>query len=357
MNIVQVIDSLEVGGAERMAVNYANALSNRIAFSGLVATRNEGSLKSQLDRKVSYEFLAKKSTVDFKAARRLRDYCKLNKVDLIHAHSTSYFIALLVKLLHPRIGIIWHDHNGMSEFIGSRKPVALKMASFFFKGIIVVNAKLRKWAMDELHTRKVIYIPNFTNFQNAGSSETELKGNPGKRILCLANLREQKNHVFLVEIAERIISKYPDWSFHLVGKDFNDEYSARVRHLIENKKLGSSVLLYGSRNDTSVIIDHCDIGILTSRSEGLPVSLLEYGFHKMPVVVTGVGEIPEIVINGQNGFIVPSGQVDEFVKAITSLIESDELRSQLGMALNQTVASRHSEEAVMEIYLNWLKKL
>ena len=70
MRVVQIIDSLEVGGAEKMAINYANALSNRIEFSGLVATRAEGHLKSQLSDSVSYLFLKKTKTVDFPAAFR-----------------------------------------------------------------------------------------------------------------------------------------------------------------------------------------------------------------------------------------------------------------------------------------------
>jgi len=64
MRIIQIIDSLDIGGAEKMAVNYANALSNRIEFSGLVVTRKEGELKKQLIKKVNYLFLNRKSTID-----------------------------------------------------------------------------------------------------------------------------------------------------------------------------------------------------------------------------------------------------------------------------------------------------
>ena len=62
MRIVQLIDSLEAGGAERMAVNYANALANEIDFSALVATRKQGPLLDQLDPTVSYLFFNKKRT-------------------------------------------------------------------------------------------------------------------------------------------------------------------------------------------------------------------------------------------------------------------------------------------------------
>ena len=67
MRIVQVIDSLNAGGAERMAVNYANSLSNQLGFSGLICTRIEGDLKNEIHKNVSYLFLNKTKVIDFKA--------------------------------------------------------------------------------------------------------------------------------------------------------------------------------------------------------------------------------------------------------------------------------------------------
>ena len=66
MRVLQIIDSLEAGGAERMAVSYANVLVDVIGFSALVATRKEGALLEQMDSKVTYLFLNKKSKLDFK---------------------------------------------------------------------------------------------------------------------------------------------------------------------------------------------------------------------------------------------------------------------------------------------------
>ena len=84
MRIIQIIDSLEAGGAERMAVNYANALAKEIEFSGLVVTRKEGALLNQIHSKVHYLFLNKKSPLDIDAVLRLKgsgnmDYIKIIK--------------------------------------------------------------------------------------------------------------------------------------------------------------------------------------------------------------------------------------------------------------------------------------
>lgn len=357
MRIVQIIDSLEVGGAEKMAINYANALSKRVGFSGLVATRAEGHLKSQLDDSVDYLFLKKTKTLDIAAAFRLKKYCKTHKVVFLQPHSSSYFIALLVKIIYPKIQIIWHDHNGLSEFISAQKSLVLKIASYFFKGIIVVNFKLKNWAEKELNCKKVVYFPNFTNELSTIKAETVLKGVNGKRILCLANLRDQKNHFLLLYIAEKLKETQPDWSFHLVGKDFEDDYSQRISQLITSKGLEKTVFIYGSKNDVVSIINQCDIAILTSKSEGLPVALIEYGLYKKPVVSTNVGEIPLIIKNGLNGFIVVVNEADAFYESLLKLITDEGLRVQLGNALYQTIVENHSEEGVMTKYLNWIKGL
>lgn len=355
MRIVQIIDSLEAGGAERMAVNYANALASRIEFSGLVATRAEGSLKSEINSSVNYLFLKKKHALDMGAVWRLARYCRKNKVTHMHAHSTSYFIANLVKIFSSRIKIIWHDHNGNSEFLEVRDAVPLNMCSFFFCGIIVVNNQLKSWALRELHSPNVLYIPNFTHFSENAESSTKLLGKPGKRILHLANLREQKNHFFLVEVAILMKQTHPDWTFHLVGKDFKDDYSTKLIQAIKANHLEETILVYGSKSDTANIIRQCDIAILTSKSEGLPVALLEYGLQRKPVVVTDVGEIPLIVKHEKNGFIVPKGDISGFADCVRKLADDSTLRDTLGEQLSITIMEGHSEDAVVKKYLGWIE--
>ncbi|HLA56221.1 MAG TPA: glycosyltransferase [Flavobacterium sp.] len=357
MRIVQVIDSLETGGAERIAVNYANALSRNIEFSGLVATRAEGSLKAQIDTSVDYVFLKKTRTVDFKAAFRLRDYCKTNRIDYIHAHSTSYFLGLMVRMLYPKVKLIWHDHNGMSEYLETTKAVPVNIASIFFKGIIVVNNQLKIWAERKLHCNHVIYIPNFTEEEKNIKTETILKGTAGKQILSLANLREQKNHFFLLDVATMMKKSHPDWTFHLVGKDFQDDYSREIRDLVVNMKLEETVFIYGSRNDIAAIISQAEIAILTSKSEGLPVALLEYGLYKKPVVITSVGEVPLIIQDAKNGYIVPNDRQELFYDALVGLIENEDLRHSFGAEIYKTIAENYSEEAAIGRYLEWIETL
>ncbi|ESU26047.1 glycosyl transferase, group 1 family protein [Flavobacterium limnosediminis JC2902] len=352
MRILQLIDSLEPGGAERMAVNYANALSDNIEFSGLVATRKEGELKGQLYSNVNYLFLDKKRRIDLPAVLRLRNFIKKNSIEIVHAHSSSFFIALLVKMVYPKLKIVWHDHYGNSEFLEKRKAMLLKIGSLFFYKIIVVNELLSTWALKNLRCKEVLFLPNFVLFAEDTVS-IRLKGDKGKRILCLANLRPQKNHQMLVNVALKIKDKFPDWTFHLIGKDFQDDYSKALHKRIADEGLEKSFFIYGSSNGIASAIRQSEIAILTSLSEGLPVSLLEYGYFGLPVVATAVGEIPNF-INEDNGFLVPSEDVLSFVGSLEKLILSSDLRDTIGGQLKKDIHLKYTNTAVINNYLKYI---
>ena len=356
MRIIQIIDSLEAGGAEMMAVNYANLLAEKIAFSGIVATRKEGNLKLLIDKKVPYLFLNKNGTADFKAVFKLRAFCKQHKIQIVHAHGTSFFIAFCLKMIFPRISIVWHDHYGLSEFLSTRKSIPLKITSLFFKGIISVNKLLQEWAKKTLFCNEVIYLPNFSSPKKVTVRQTVLRGTDGKKILCLANLRPQKNHFLLLEVAKKTVEQFPEWSFHIVGKDFGDDYSKAIREMVVTDNLDRNVYFYDSVNDTDYVIEQADIALLTSDSEGLPVSLLEYGLYKKPVVVTNVGEISSVITDGFNGMLVPSNDAKLFTEVLIDLIKNTSLRKNLGESLYETIKLSHSGDAIVGHYLEWLKK-
>lgn len=357
MRIVQIIDSLESGGAERMAVNYANALSKKISFSGLIATRKEGLLLDQINEGVSYLFLNKKKKVDFRAIFRLRKYVKENRIDVIHAHSSSFFIAVLVKFTFPKIKIIWHDHYGISQDLNARKSLGLKVGSFFFNGVISVNIALKKWAENYLWCSNIIYLSNFIEEQSFSRNKILLKGIEGKRIICVANLRPQKNHELLINAALSIKEKFQDWSFHLFGQDFHDSYSEMLNKRVKSLKLQETVFFYGAVNNVASALEQCDIAVLSSSSEGLPLAVLEYGFHKLPVVATNVGDISKIITSEKEGLLVKSSDLLEFSQSIQKLIENEDYRIEMGLALNKVVRLNFSEEAIVQNYVSWLNSL
>ncbi|MDI1256445.1 MAG: glycosyltransferase [Flavobacterium sp.] len=354
MRILQLIDSLDAGGAEKMAVNYANALAATIEFSALAVSRREGPLLGEINENVGYLFLKKKKVVDFSAISILKKYIKDHEIQIIHAHGTSFFLAFLIKLCFPSIKLIWHDHYGDSEFLNKRPLFLLKRLMPFFFGIIVVNQQLKVWAEESLRFKNVIWLPNFAVLDDNAMQITKLHGNEGKRIVCLANLRTQKDHFLLLEVAAKLKGTHSGWTFHLVGKDFEDAYSKAIKTTINDLGLQQHVFMYGTRTDVKNILSQSEIGILTSKSEGLPVALLEYGLCKKAIVVTAVGEIQKIIIPNDNGISVTPGRSDLFYEALVGLIDNQNARILMAEKLHTTILEGFSINAVLNRYISWI---
>jgi glycosyltransferase involved in cell wall biosynthesis len=330
-------------------------LVGEIAFSGLVVSRKEGPLCQQIDKRVSYLFLNKKKIFDIRAVLQLRRYVLEHKIAVVHAHSTSFFLAFLLKLSYPKIRLLWHDHYGDSEFLEQRPRFVLRMLLPFFSGVIVVNQKLKTWVVQKLKVPNVLYLPNFPTEESGVAATTFLAGISGKRIVCLANLRPQKDHFLLLSVAERLKRTHAEWTFHLVGKDFQDAYSESLKRRLVALGLEKNVFLYGSKQDVKNILGQATIAILTSQSEGLPVALLEYGQQKKPIVATNVGEISSVVQQGINGLLVPAQNPDLFCEALVAVIENETLQKDLGQELYQTILVRYASKAILKQYLNSLQ--
>lgn len=353
MRILQLIDSLDCGGAERMAVNYANMLADdHVSF--ICTTRFEGMLKKHIKDNVGYLFLNKKHALDFSAIKKLSTFIKRNNINVVHAHSTSFFTATLIKIFNKNVKLIWHDHYGNSNFLPNRKFKVLKASSVKFDGIITVNDVLEKWAEHHLKCKNVSMLNNFVLLNKNEIRETTLKGTDGKRIVCLANLRTQKDHFMLIDAFKKVHEYDSKWTLHLIGKDKKDSYSSKLKEKILQLKLNNYVFIYGSKSDVYHILSQSDVGVLSSKSEGLPLALLEYGLAKLPVVATNVGDCSKVITKATESVLVNSGDYEAFYKAIVNYINNKDLRVSCGEALYNNVVENFSDKSIksqlIEIY-------
>lgn len=347
LKILQLIDSLQVGGAEMMAVTIANALATKGFKSYLIATRKEGPLKEKINPEVTYLFLHKKNALDFNAIITLRNFIKKESIDIIHAHSTSFFIATLVKRTFPQLKIVWHDHYGKSESLEKRSSFMLKSLSPYFNASIAVNQKLKEWGETVLKIPKVYQLPNFVPTEQEVTKITVLKGIEHKRLVCIANLRPQKNHFNLLQAFKMSQETHSDGSLHLVGLDLNDSYSKEVKEFIATNHLENNVFTYGMCTDIPNILSQATIGVLASDSEGLPLALLEYGRAKLGVVVTDVGDCKQLIEEGVSGMLVPPKNPHAIAKKLVFLMENEKERGAMGAMLHQKVLATHSETVVI----------
>lgn len=343
MRVMQLIDSLHPGGAERMAVAFANELIPYVENSYLCVSRQEGILNFTIDENVGYCFLNKRSKVDAVAFQKLIRFVKMNKIEIIHAHSSSFFYATLLKMIKPSLKLIWHDHYGNNAMLEERKYLILKWSSRFFSAIISVNEILKDWAIKNLRCDKVVFLNNFISESKSEKSTIKLKGDAEYRIVCLANLRPQKDHINLLEAFQLLKQRYPLASLHLIGKINYDSYYEEVTSFISKNNI-DSIHIYGSQSGVLELLRSAKIGVLSSKSEGLPVSLLEYGLAGLPVVCTDVGQCREVVNN--YGKIVPPNDSIALSKSVMDYFEDRSSMVDDGKALLSHIELSYSFKSV-----------
>ncbi|RMA57992.1 glycosyltransferase [Ulvibacter antarcticus] len=351
MRVLQLIDSLNAGGAERMAVGYANALSTQIEGSHLCVTREEGILKETVSPSVGYLFLNKKKTFDNGALLNLKNYIKENKITIIHAHTTSYFFAILLKLRYPSVKVIWHEHQGNRVKMQRKDNRALYFCSLFFSAIFTVNEELTLWCRKHLSTKKVEYIPNFVQQPSQVTAIDDRK----EEIICVANLKAPKNHLNLLKAFNKVHLSHPNWKLILVGRKEEGSYLVELKNFISENNLNSVVNLLGERADVMELMNRASIGVLSSDNEGLPVALLEYGMCKLAVVTTDVGHCSK-VINGY-GKVVDAGNYDALANGIIDYITNDSKRKKDASEFYHHIEASYSVTSVLPKIISLYKEI
>ena len=134
-------------------------------------------------------------------------------------------------------------------------------------------------------------------------------------------------------------------------------WSSILKEKIKTLDLSNNVYLYGSKPDISNILSQCQIGILSSKSEGLPIALLEYGLSGLAVIATRVGECEVVIGSDENGILIDPENVLELKKALFNLIEDDEKRVNLGNKFNLKVVEEYSAQAALKKVLKVYKAL
>ncbi|MCH4821564.1 glycosyltransferase [Gramella lutea] len=347
MRILQLIDTLRIGGAERTAVNFANSLVEFGHESFLVTTREKGDFVDLLKSRVFYKHIKKKNTLDLVALHKLRTYIRENKIEIIHAHGTSWFFAVLSKLAGARIKIIWHNHFGDSQNMPLYRLSILKLFSSNFNGIISVNHDLSIWADRHLNCSKSLNLPNFVVFTEGKQSKAREFNN----LVCLANLKPVKNHPILLKACDLVYEEI-GIKLHIIGVDLNDSYSS---FLIKEFEKRQYVIFHGGIIDPQPILSKMNIGILCSKSEGLPLALLEYGVAGLSVISTNVGACSDVI--GDNGQVVSTNDYRALANSIKVYLTNKERYLRDSLNFKNGIFDHYSSEKVIPTYLEFCLNL
>ena len=329
-----------------MAINIANGLSKRPGFTSIIiVARGKGALAEKVLAGVEIVWLDKKMRWDFKAFRKFVKACRSSHVDIVHAHSTTFFFALLAKW-HCHYQIVWHDHYGGDTDNGHSYMRKFILQQFDY--VLCASNKLVELGqrMAPMGNPSVEWFPNFSNVMNteiSGYSNNERVPN----VLLLANFRRQKDHLNAIYA----INLLRDWGFNFTvnfsGLLADETYVSEIREAIASFGLQDIVTLHFNSIDVFQMLNQADIGLLSSSSEGLPLVIVEYGNFALPVVSTTVGEIP-LAFSDDMMWMVPPRDSNALALALKSVLKDKEAALTKGKKLQSFVFEKFSEKAAMD---------
>ena len=287
---------------------------------------------------------------DFHQVLLLARVIKKEKPDLIHLHGfKTGFLGRAAALGFPRIPLVLTVHNYYAHPEQSCIPFILfqlmeKVLSRRVNRIIAVSEALKKNLTGTLGIgeEKITKIYNGIQhevYQNNGDGGTQFKTELGipqgvPLVGTTARLAPQKGLETLLEAARITLDQGKDCFFLVAGEGpVKEELENQVNRL----NLGENVLFLGRINNVAEFLSCLDIFVLPSISEGLSISLLEALAAKKPVVASRVGGIPEIVIDGVTGSLVPPGDPVSLASRIIENLDHPEHSALMGIQGSQRV--------------------
>ena len=164
----------------------------------------------------------------------------------------------------------------------------------------------------------------------------------------------EKGFAVFIEAAALVAAQRPEAGFVLFG---DGPLRADLERLTAQRGLQGKFVLGGFRNDLSPFLPNLDVAVMSSHTEGLPVILLEAGAAGVPTVATAVGGIPEVLEDGRNGYLVPSGDAPALAQRIVSLLDNESVRLALGRAARDRIRNEFCFTAMSQKYHKLFKEL
>lgn len=311
---------------------------------------------------IKVQVIRKKNGLDIQLLWRLYRYLKKEKFDIIHTHSIgSNFYGRIAKLLKWKTRLVTTVHGDtLSNLSGAFKIylviyfvhyIDLWMAIISDKVFSVSNNLREKLISKGLSRNKVIVIHNGINLEvldkstsigNQEKLKKEFGIKNGEKIIgTVGRLIPVKNYKLLLKAAKDISQAEKKTKVLIVG-DGKEENE--LKKLVIELKLKDNIIFTGWRTDLAHLYGIMNIFILSSKSEGLPITILEAMACKKPVVATNVGGITEAVRHGKSGLLVPSDDYIALASSIKSLLNDPNRCHAMGEEGRQIVEKKFTIE-------------
>jgi len=335
---LHLVEDLKIGGAERIIATIATGLNKQnfdviiwcIARGGEVADElKEAGVKVNILGIFNYH-----NPINILKLARL---LKKAKPDIVHTH--GYFASVIGRIASKIAGIlilINHVHSTYWDY-KKRHILMERFLSLFTHKIICCSKAVEDFVRDHerIKPAKTLVIYNgvdgdrFSLPKNTSSVKAQLGIDSGDSVVgIISSLTPHKGHKYLFQAAPMILDASPPAKFLIVGDGILRE---KLEKQIKNLDLASYVIFTGTRKDIPDLLSTMDIFVLPScEREGLGISIIEAMAAEKPVVAADIGGIPEVVKNGETGFLIPPRNPEALARAIIELLRNPRKAKTMG---------------------------
>ena len=281
-----------------------------------------------------------------------------DNIDLIHAH--GYGSSNIARLVGGacRVLVIIHGHDDDRNYPWYQR-VADTLLSPLTSRAIAVSQSVRLSMVDKRRVRSsaVCVLHNGVPLDRFAEPEPtvvkrermRLKISAEARVLgTIGRLRVEKGTRFLIEAAPAVLKRHPTALFLIVG---DGPLRIELEKLASMLNVAENVLFTGFREDVQLMLSMLEVVVVPSLTEGSPLAVFESMAMRKPIIASNVSGIPEIIVDGHNGLLVPAGDPDIIAEKIIGLLDSEDERRRLADNALQTAQThemsahvRHLEE-------------
>lgn len=357
MRVAQIVESLAIGGLERMAVDLAIALKKRGLQSLLYCVCTDGPLRQVAERAGIAVYLFNKAPgFSPNAMVQIARQAARDRLDIVNTHnSVIHHYGAPLRL--NGIPVVNTAHGMGAASLPPRQMRLFRLSMPLTAAVVFVSEDSRRllWDAGNFPPEKAYVIRNGIPVQSFFASSAQ-PGNhrPRIRFGSVARLVPVKDHSLMLRAFADVRKDVPTAELHIVGAGPLEQ---DIRREAIALGLGDSFQLLPGDSDVPSFLGGLDIFLLSSKTEGLPIAVLEAMAAGLPIVSTRVGGIPEAAPEGRVGWYASAGDCAALVDAMRRAIASPEL-PRMGKEAAVIVGERFSVEKMAaeyeELYLRIL---
>jgi glycosyltransferase involved in cell wall biosynthesis len=273
---------------------------------------------------------------------------------VVHIHTASDFSFWRKSLFFLicwifRQPIIIHIHGGgFIEFYQKSNKYSKSIIRWILNNacsiVVVSSSWVKKLSSIKIQKNiKVIHNP----LPNSKLLEiNNIKQNDSNNILYMGLIDREKGIFDYLQVINALKNEFPSITLHICGVGDLDN----LKEIIQELEIEDNVVLHGWVGEEEIysLFKIANIFILPSYYEGLPVSIVESLAASVPVITTYVGGIPDIIKNGENGFLVNPGDIDNLINKTRKLLNDSELQEVMGQNGRDTIIKEYTEVSIQK---------